>query len=197
MLQLLNQAGPPVFLSLTFSYFIMRTVALYAALLSLLLSFAAQAQGVGIGTAAPNSSAVLELKSTSQGLLLPRLTSLQRAAIAFPPAGLLIFQTDDPSGLYYYNGTSWFTAGGSPSPVGGKVSTLAPGFGRPTGVAGDGNGNVYVADQNNNRIYKIVTATSVVSTLAGSGTAGLADGAGASAKFSSPPGVACDASGNV
>ena len=104
-----------------------------------------------------------------------------RAAIAFPPAGLLIFQTDDPSGLYYYNGTSWFTAGGSPSPVGGKVSTLSPGFSRPTGVAGDGNGNVYVADQNNHRIYKIVTATSVVSTLAGSGTAGFADGAGATA----------------
>ena len=70
-------------------------------------------------------------------------------------------------------------------------------FFNPAGVACDGNGNVYVADQGNNRIRKIVVATAVVSTLAGSGTATFADGTGSAASFNAPYGVACDGNGNV
>ena len=70
-------------------------------------------------------------------------------------------------------------------------------FSSPNGVAVDGSGNVYVADLNNNRIRKIVVATGVVTTLAGSSTAGSGDGTGAAAQFNSPRGVAVDGSGNV
>lgn len=65
-----------------------------------------QAQ-VGIGTAAPDSKAVLDLQSptTNQGLLVPRLTAAQRTAITAPPKGLLVFQTDETSGFYYATGT--------------------------------------------------------------------------------------------
>ena len=70
-------------------------------------------------------------------------------------------------------------------------------FRSPTGVACDGSGNVFVADQSNHRIRGIVAATGEVSTLAGSGTAGFADGPGISAQFNNPQGVACDASGTV
>lgn len=68
----------------------------------------------------------------------------------------------------------------------------------PRGIAVDGGGNVYIADQGNNRIRK-VTAAGVISTLAGSGTRGFGgDGGNAiSAQLNSPMGVAADSSGAV
>ncbi len=61
----------------------------------------------GIGTVAPNAKAALEVVSTTQGVLLPRMTTAQRNAIATPPLGLLIYQTDGTKGLYQYNGSGW------------------------------------------------------------------------------------------
>jgi hypothetical protein len=58
----------------------------------------------GIGTTAPNSSSILEVKSTTKGMLIPRMTKTQRDAIASPSQGLLIYQTNSTPGLYYYDG---------------------------------------------------------------------------------------------
>ena len=74
---------------------------------------------------------------------------------------------------------------------------VAARFNSPSGVAYDGNANLYIADKGNNAIRKIVIATGAVTTLAGSSTSGYADGTGAAARFNSPDGLACDASGNV
>jgi sugar lactone lactonase YvrE len=85
--------------------------------------------------------------------------------------------------------------------VGSQVIRFADGtgadavFNSPNGVAVDGSGNVYVADTENNCIRKVSPA-SVVTTLAGS-IQGFEDGAGATAKFFLPRGVAVDGSGNV
>ena len=61
----------------------------------------------GIGTLTPNASALLDISSTSKGLLIPRMTSAQRNAIITPVTGLLIYQTNNTPGFYFYNGTAW------------------------------------------------------------------------------------------
>jgi prepilin-type N-terminal cleavage/methylation domain-containing protein len=69
-------------------------------------------------------------------------------------------------------------------------------FYNPTGLAIDASDNIYVADTGNNVVRKI-TQAGVVSTVAGTGTAGFSDGAAASAQFNGLRGVAVDAGGNV
>ena len=54
----------------------------------------------------PNSSAMLDVKSTDKGILIPRLTSAQRTLVSSPATGLLVFDTDE-NNFYFYNGTSW------------------------------------------------------------------------------------------
>lgn len=73
----------------------------------------AVAQGVGIGTSdfVPTSDAVLELRSTTSGLLMPRMTQAQRNAIATPTEGVVIYQTDGTKGYYFYNGLAWIPQG--------------------------------------------------------------------------------------
>jgi hypothetical protein len=61
----------------------------------------------GIGTTSPNSSSLLEVKSTTKGVLIPRMTLTQRNAIASPATSLLIYQTNSTPGFYYYNGSAW------------------------------------------------------------------------------------------
>jgi len=73
---------------------------------------------------------------------------------------------------------------------------LAARFDSPIGVAVDGAGTIYVADEHNNRIRK-VTPAGVVSTLSGSGVAAFADGPPATAGFYNPVGVVLDAAGNL
>lgn len=58
-------------------------------------------QNVGIGTATPNSKAILDVKATDKGVLFPRLTSAQRNAITNPPNGLHVFNTDERCLNYY------------------------------------------------------------------------------------------------
>jgi hypothetical protein len=62
---------------------------------------------IAIGGSSPNASAILDLQSTTKGLLLPRMTKAQRNAIVSPVAGLCIYQTDNIPGFRMYNGTNW------------------------------------------------------------------------------------------
>lgn len=97
----------------------------------------------------------------------------------------------------------------------GVITTIAgngtPGFGGdgsvgtsaqlniPSGIFLDGSGNLFIADQLNDRIRKVTVSGGNISTVAGNGTAGFAgDGAAAtSAELNHPAGVTVDSSGNV
>ena len=71
--------------------------------LSLLLSYAASAQ-IGIGTTTPNSRSILDVTSSTQGILVPRLTTAQLNAIVSPPQSLMVYNTDVD--LFYYFSTA-------------------------------------------------------------------------------------------
>lgn len=66
------------------------------------------AQSVAINTdgTTAHSSAILDVKSTTKGILSPRMTTAQRTAIATPAAGLFVYDTDTNS-YWYFNGTAW------------------------------------------------------------------------------------------
>jgi alpha-N-arabinofuranosidase len=98
------------------------------------------------------------------------------------------------------------TSSGAVSTIAGSAGTsgsddgigAAARFHGPQGLALDGAGNLYVADTNNSTIRKIVLSTGAVSTIAGeAGTSGSTDGAGTSARFFYPSGVAVDRAGNL
>lgn len=63
---------------------------------------------VGIGTITPNASSALDVFSTTQGMLTPRMTTIQRTAIVSPADGLMVYDTDLKS-FCHYNSTlsSW------------------------------------------------------------------------------------------
>lgn len=66
----------------------------------------------------------------------------------------------------------------------------------PTGIAIDSQGNLYVADQGNNKIRKIAT-TGIVSTIAGNGSMGSTDGIGSLASFKHPSSLTIDNANNI
>ncbi len=72
-----------------------------------------QSDNVGIGTTNPDNSAILDLSSSDKGFLLPRMTKDQRLGINNPAQGLQVFQTNEESGLYVFNGTEWTTSANS------------------------------------------------------------------------------------
>lgn len=75
----------------------------------LLLFFVAQyaTAQIGIDNPNPDASAILDLTSTSKGLLAPRMTQTERNAISSPATGLLIYQIDATDGFYVYDGSAW------------------------------------------------------------------------------------------
>jgi hypothetical protein len=63
--------------------------------------------GINADNSLPHESSILEIKSNNKGVLFPRMTLLQRSTIFNPAIGLIIYQTDNQSGLYHYTSTGW------------------------------------------------------------------------------------------
>lgn len=66
-----------------------------------------QSVSISNNGAVADTTAILDVSSTKKGLLIPRMTSLQKNAIINPATGLLIYQSDGDTGFYYYNGVNW------------------------------------------------------------------------------------------
>ncbi len=109
------------------------------------------AQGVGIGTTSPAPDALLELNSTTKGVLFPRLTTTQRNAIASPPHSLLIFNTDSFC-IEAYNAHvgRWMCLTPSVTSVALFCQTISgPSTDQAYAMTLDGNGNIIVAGSTN------------------------------------------------
>ena len=81
---------------------------IFTLLAAVVLNASTYAQ-VGIGTTNPNTSAALDITSTTQGFLPPRMTAAQRNSISNPPAGLMLWCSDCGSNgeLQVFNGTTF------------------------------------------------------------------------------------------
>jgi hypothetical protein len=87
---------------------------------------------INTDNSAPANSAMLDVKSTTKGMLIPRMTSALRAAISSPVDGLMVYQTDGVTGVYCYNGTIWKRVGetdGSETKVSAGLNVTVTGTG--------------------------------------------------------------------
>jgi len=96
---------------------------------------------VGVGTTSPDVSAVLDVSSTDKGMLVPRLTILQRLAIQNPATGLLVYDISDNCFWYFKDQTNGWTslcasAVGPTGPTGSTGANGANGNPGPTGATG-------------------------------------------------------------
>ena len=98
------------------------------------------------------------------------------------------------------DGTITTVAGGGDGPLGdgGPAPSATLNF-QFSGVAVDANGNLYIADRFNHRVRMVTSISGIITTVAGTGTAGFSGDAGpaTSAELEEPTGVAVDASGNI
>ena len=153
-------------------------------LILLFLGFVGSAQ-TGIGTTTPDASAKLDISSTSKGMLAPRMTAAQKTAIALPATGLLVYQTDAPTGFYVNTGTSatpnwlrisndWTKSGNDISYTSGNVSTtgnLTGGNSSTSTISGFGANVTSIAASysltaaDNGEIIQSTSATAITVTI--------------------------------
>ncbi|HEY6503350.1 MAG TPA: hypothetical protein VIZ28_05190 [Chitinophagaceae bacterium] len=110
-------------------------------------------QNVGIGTATPNASAAVDIQNTSKGILIPRMTTAQRNAIASPATGLLVFDNtigsfwfkssgnwvelvDTAKNIWKKNGTNAYLGSGGNVGLGTSVPTYDLHINRPSPSVG-------------------------------------------------------------
>jgi len=92
----------------------MKKVKLLFVAITMIASYTVSSQvAVSTDGSSADPSAMLDVKSDTAGLLIPRMTQIQRDAINNPATGLIIYQTDETSGLYSYNGSTWINVRGS------------------------------------------------------------------------------------
>ncbi|MES2797678.1 MAG: hypothetical protein V4683_17045 [Bacteroidota bacterium] len=175
--------------------------ALLIILIFLSAKFSYSQVGINANGALPDPSAMLDVSSTTKGMLVPRMTSGQRTGIASPAKGLLVFD-NETSSFWYYNGSTWsnltssegFTLPYSQTIMNGSNAFDISNFGTGTAIKG------FASNVNSNGVYG--------ETTNGSGVKGYSNNVGSVAVFGSSlqgtgvkaysvSGTALDVIGNV
>ncbi len=119
---------------------LIRFLLLFGAIPLISLSVKAQT-GVAINTsgASADSSAMLDVSSTTSGMLIPRMSSTERSTISNPATGLLVYQIDAPAGFWYFDGTAW-TQLGAGGGGGGSTINCSTSSNSDYTIRGDGSG---------------------------------------------------------
>jgi len=158
------------------------------------------AQGTGIITTVAGNSVA---GSTGDGALATLASLNNPMAVAVDVAGNLYIADQGNARIRRVDATTQnittFAGTGVIGSTGdGALATLAR-LSPVTGVAVDGQGNVFVADRGNHRIRRIDGATGIITTFAGNGTTGFLgdNGPATAARLASPGDVAVDSNGNV
>ena len=89
----------------------MKKVFIFLSYFLLINNFTTQAQNLLINSSGgvAEASSMLDVRASLKGMLIPRMTGVERLAIASPAQGLLVFQNDGFESFYYYNGATWDT----------------------------------------------------------------------------------------
>jgi hypothetical protein len=145
---------------------------------------------VGIGTTTPNSNSILEMQSTTQGVLVPRMTTIQRLAIAAPTEGLMVYDIDADC-FFFYEATvaAWK-----------NLCSAATGPAGPAGANGtNGTNGISCWDTNGNGVNdpsEDTNGDAAFNALDCAGAAGVAGAAGTNGT-NGTNGISCwDTNGN-
>lgn len=97
-----------------------------------------------------DQSAILDISSNNKGILIPRLTEAQKLSIQSPATGLMIYQTDNTSGFWYFNGNNWVQSIGVSGSTGvtGATGTFQSGNNQGEMLYWDGNAWISIPPAN-------------------------------------------------
>jgi hypothetical protein len=137
-----------------------KLVIIISSMLLMNVQMYAQNVGISVDGSNPDNSAMLDVKSTTHGILIPRLNDVQRNAIPSPATGLLIYNTTT-NRFNIYNGSGWYEIGSTF--VSSTTGTTSLGGGVAININGTAPNNVAMLDVSSTEKGVLIPRTTPVS----------------------------------